>query len=106
MLVPWCSAYEPFTNRETVERRGGPKIKARGSYRDAVRSSRRYLVKVSGWRWISLRWRGHVPWAGRYWAWPALTVLAPSAGYYQRSGRTPQKLTDRAQQMILQSRSW
>ena len=36
---------------ETVERRGGPKISARGIYRDAVRSSRSYLVKVSGLRW-------------------------------------------------------
>ena len=31
---------------ETVERRGGPQISARGIYRDAVRSSRSYLIKV------------------------------------------------------------
>ena len=51
-------------------------------------------------------WLGHVPWAGRYWALPALTALAPSAGYYQWSGRTPQKLSDRARQIILQLRRW
>ena len=67
---------------ETVERRGGPKIKARGIYRDAVRSSRSYLVKVSGLRWICLMWLGHVPWAGRYWALPVLTV------WYLRPGIT------------------
>ena len=91
---------------ETVERRGGPKINARGIYRDAVRSSRSYLVKVSGLRWICLMWLGNIPWAGRYWALPVLTALAPSAGYYRRSGRTPQKLTDRARQIILQLRRW
>ncbi len=38
---------------ETLERRRGAKIKARGIYRDAVRSSRHQLVKASGLRWIS-----------------------------------------------------
>ena len=46
---------------ETLERRRGAKIKARGIYRDAVRSSRQQLVKASGLRWISLMWLGHVP---------------------------------------------
>ena len=32
---------------ETLERRRGPKIKARGVYRDAVRSSRQQLVKAA-----------------------------------------------------------
>ena len=59
---------------ETLERRRGPRIKPRGIYRDAVRSSRRQLVKASGLRWISLMWLGHVPWAGRHWALPVLTV--------------------------------
>ena len=67
---------------ETLERRRGPKIKSLGIYRDAVRSSRSHLVKASGLRWLSLMWLGHVPWAGRYWALPFLTVLAPSERYY------------------------
>ena len=49
---------------ETLERRRGPKIKARGIYRDAVRSSRHQLVKASGLRWISLMWLGHDPLGG------------------------------------------
>ncbi len=72
---------------ETLERRRGAKIKTRGIYRDAVRSSRHRLVKASGLRWISLMWLGHVPWAGRHWALPVLTVLAPSSRYYQQQGR-------------------
>ena len=91
---------------ETVERRGGPKISAPGIYRDAVRSSRSYLVKVSGLRWVCLMWLGHIPWAGRYWALPFLTVLAPSERYFRQRGRTPPKLTARARQMVLQLRRW
>ena len=91
---------------ETLERRRGSKISARGIYRDAVRSSRQQLVKSSGLRWISLMWLGHVPWAGRHWALPVLTVLAPSSRYYQREGRRHKKITDWARQMIIQLRRW
>ena len=91
---------------ETLERRRGPKIKSLGMYRDAVRSSRSHLVKASGLRWISLMWLGQVPWAGRYWALPFLTVLAPSARYYRQRGRRHKKLTDWARQLVLQLRRW
>ena len=91
---------------ETLERRRGPKIKARGIYRDAVRSSRHQLVKASGLRWISLMWLGHIPWAGRHWALPVLTVLAPSSRYYQRQGRRHKKITDWARQMVMLLRRW
>ena len=46
---------------ETLERRRGPQISALGIYRDAVRSSRSYVVKASGLRWVSLMWLGHIP---------------------------------------------
>ncbi len=51
-------------------------------------------------------WLGQVPWAGRHWALPALTVLAPSARYYQQRGRQHKKLTDWARQMVMQLRRW
>ena len=51
-------------------------------------------------------WLGHVPWAGRHWALPALTVLAPSTRYYQQQGRQHKKLTDWARQMVMQLRRW
>ena len=91
---------------ETLERRRGSKIRARGIYRDAVRSSRHQLVKASGLRWISLMWLGHVPWAGRHWALPVLTVLAPSSRYHQQQGRRHKKVTDWARQMVMQLRRW
>ena len=91
---------------ETLERRRGAKIKARGIYRDAVRSSRHQLVKASGLRWISLMWLGHVPWEGRHWALPVLTVLAPSSRCHQQQGRRHKKVTDWARQMVIQLRRW
>jgi hypothetical protein len=50
---------------ETIERRWGPKISARGIYRDPVRSSRGHFVKASGLRWISVMLLASIPWAGR-----------------------------------------
>ena len=67
---------------ETLERRWGPKIRARGIYRDAVASSSSHLVKASGLRWVCLMWLTHIPWAQRVWALPVLTALAPSRRYY------------------------
>ena len=63
---------------ETIERRWGARIRARGIYRDPVRSSHGHFVKTSGLRWISLMLLAPIPWAGRVWALPVLTVLAPS----------------------------
>jgi hypothetical protein len=37
---------------DTIERRWGTKIKARGIYRDPVRSSHGHFVKASGLRWL------------------------------------------------------
>jgi hypothetical protein len=91
---------------DTIERRRGQKIAARGIYRDPVRSSESHFVKASGLRWISLMLLTPIPWAQRVWALPFMTVLAPSERYYEERGRKPKKLTDRAQQMIRQLRRW
>src|SRR5450631_4409107 len=63
---------------DTIERRWGGKIEARGIYRDPVRSSDSHFVKTSGLRWLSLMLLADIPWAARVWALPFLTVLAPS----------------------------
>ncbi len=41
---------------DTVERRRGARIRDKGIYRDAVRSSRGFFVKVEGLRWLSGPW--------------------------------------------------
>jgi hypothetical protein len=91
---------------DTIERRWGSKIKARGIYRDAVRSSHGHFVKTSGLRWLSLAVMLPVPFAGRRWALPFLTVLAPSARWSEAQGRRHKALTDWAKQAILQTKRW
>jgi hypothetical protein len=68
---------------ETIERRCGARIAAKGIYRDPVRSSHAHFVKASGLRWIGLMLLVPIPWAGRVWALPFLTALAPSERYDQ-----------------------
>lgn len=91
---------------ETIERRRGEKIRAKGIYRDPVRSSKSHFVKVSGLRWISMMLLVKVPWAKRIWGLPFLTGLAPSERYYESSLRRHKKLTDWARQMGMLVRRW
>jgi hypothetical protein len=90
----------------TLERRRGAKIKAKGIYRDPVRSSHSHFVKASGLRWLSLMLLAPIPWAGRVWALPFLTCLAPSERYYQGKARAHKKVLDWGRQMIMQLRRW
>ncbi len=91
---------------ETIERRRGENIKAKGIYRDPVRSSHNHCVKASGLRWVTLMLFVPIPFAQRVWALPFLTVLAPSERDYTASGRTPKKLTDWMRQALRQVRRW
>ncbi len=91
---------------DTLERRRGKKIAARGIYRDPVRSSHSHFVKASGLRWLSLMVLVPISWVGWVWALPFLTVLAPSERYHQKCRRSHKKLTDWARQVLLQVRRW
>src|SRR3954449_8229323 len=91
---------------DTIERRWGAKIKARGIYRDPVRSSHGHFVKASGLRWLCVMLLAPIPWAGCVWALPVLTVLAPSERYATERGHRHKKLTDWARQVLLQTARW
>ncbi|MDP9363111.1 MAG: transposase, partial [Chloroflexota bacterium] len=91
---------------ETVERRRGAKIAAKGVYRDPVRSSHSHFVKASGLRWVCLMLLVPIPWAARTWALPFLTALAPSERYDRQHGRRHKALTDWARQLLLAARRW
>jgi len=91
---------------DTIERRRGAQIHAKGIYRDPVRSSQSHFVKASGLRWLSLMLLAPVPWAKRVWALPFLTVLSPSERYYQKLGRAHKKLTEWGTWMLLQVQRW
>jgi hypothetical protein len=91
---------------ETLERRRGAKIQAKGLYRDAVRSSQSHLVKSHGLRWISMMLLVRVPWAERVWALPFFSVLAPSDRYHQARHLPHRSLVDWASLMVVQLRRW
>jgi DDE superfamily endonuclease len=91
---------------ETLERRWGKKIAAKGIYRDPVHSSHEHLVKASALRWVCLMLLVPIPWAGRVWALPFLSVLAPSERYAAERGKRHKKLTDWARHSLLLVRRW
>jgi DDE superfamily endonuclease len=91
---------------ETLERRQGKKIGAKGIYRDPVRSSHTHFVKTSALRWVCLALLVPIPWASRVWALPFLSALAPSERYTKERGKRHKKLTEWAWQLLLQVRRW
>jgi hypothetical protein len=91
---------------EPIERRWGPKIIERGSDRDPVRSSQSPGVQASGLRWISLLLSVAIPWIGRAWALPFLSVVAPSQGYAARRGRKQRTGVDKAAALLRWVREW
>jgi hypothetical protein len=89
---------------DTIERRSGRQIKAKGCYRDAVRSSKKHVVKCFGLKWVSLMLVVPVPWAQRVWALPFLTALCwPASSPHQRRHKTS---VDWVRQMMKQVRRW
>src|SRR5262249_18973236 len=69
---------------DTIERRRGEQMQAKGIYRDPVRSSHTHFVKVSGLRWLCCMVLTPIAWANRVWALPFLTVLCPSERFYEQ----------------------
>jgi hypothetical protein len=90
-----------FAVDETLERRRGARITAKGLYRDHARSSKSVHVKAHGLRWISLMLVTRVPWATRLWALPVLTLLTPSERGCQAQGRRHKRVSHWARQAML-----
>lgn len=95
-----------FAIDETIERRRGKAIAAKGIYRDPVRSSHSHFVKCSGLRWMCLTLCMPIAWAQRCWGLPFLTVLAPSERACEKWGKHHKKITDWARQMVLVMCRW
>ena len=85
---------------ETIERRKGKKIKAKGCYRDSVRSTQKKVVHCFGLKWISMMAIVYVPWAERPWSLPFLTALAPSKACNKANGKRHKTTVDWTRQMI------
>ena len=89
---------------DTLERRSGRKIRAKGCYRDAVRSSKTHVIRCFGLKWVSMMLLVPVPWSRRVWALPFLTTLARPA---DKHGRRRHKTSiDWVRQMMKQVRRW
>lgn len=84
---------------ETLERRKRPKIKAKGYYRDAVRSSKSQLVKASGLKWLVMAISIQLPFMKRAFALPFLTVLEYSKKHDSRVKKQHKTTLDWAGQM-------
>jgi len=91
---------------ETLERRRGTKIKAKGLYRDAVRSSQSNIVKSMGLSWQCMTLIVPLPWSSRHWALPFMTVLAPSEKANQTASRRHKTSIDWTQQMVVMMSRW
>jgi hypothetical protein len=89
---------------DTVERRSGRKIRAKGCYRDAVRSTKKHVIRCFGLKWVSMMLLVPVPWSRRVWALPFLTALCQPAEQAQR--RRHKSSVDWVRQMIKQVRRW
>lgn len=79
---------------ETLERRKGERIAAKGRYRDAVRSNRSRVVTCLGLQWICMALLVPLPWSSRPWALPFLTLLAPSKRADEAAGKPHRTVVD------------
>ena len=91
---------------ETLERRKGLRIKAKGYYRDAVRSSKSQVVKASGLKWLVMALSVRVPFMRRAIALPFLTVLEHSKKYDETKNQRHKTTLQWAGQMMQQIRRW
>ncbi len=91
---------------ETLERRRGKKIKAKGLYRDAVRSSQSHVVTSFGLKWECMMLIVPLPWCKRPWALPFLTLLAPSKKSNEKAGRRHKTSLDWTCQMVKLVSRW
>jgi hypothetical protein len=80
---------------ETMERRKGAKIKTKGVFRDAVRSSCKKVVHCYGLRLVAMMLLVQVPWSRHLWALPFFTVQAPSEKTCSKLGKPHKGVIDR-----------
>jgi hypothetical protein len=89
LLLPLLPASFPvlIVVDDTIERRNGRKIKAKGCYRDACRSTEENVITCYGLKWVCLMLIVPMPWCQRPWTLPFMTILAPSKKCNQVRGR-------------------
>ncbi len=91
---------------ETLERRKGKKIRAKGYYRDAVRSSRSNPVNTMGLKWLVMALSFRFSFVVRAFALPFFTVLEPSERSTKNQGKRHKTTLDWSIQMVRQLVRW
>jgi hypothetical protein len=91
---------------ETLERRRGKKIKAKGLYRDAVQSTQSNVVTSYGLKWECMVLIVPLPWCKRPWGLPFLTVLAPSKRSNEAASRRHKTSLEWTRQMTCLVSRW
>lgn len=73
---------------DTIERRGGRKIKGIGCYRDPVRSSKKHVIHCFGLKWVSMSVLAHLPFSSHIWSLPFINTLCePEAKEEKAKGK-------------------
>jgi hypothetical protein len=91
---------------ETIERRRGDKITAKGCYRDSCRSTHKLVIKCFGLKWQCATLLIKMPWANRHWALPFMTVLCTSKAHDKDANKTHKTSIDYAMQMVKIISNW
>jgi hypothetical protein len=91
---------------ETLERRKGKKIRAKGYYRDAVRSSKSKVVNTTGLKWLVMALSFRFNFAKRAFALPFFSVLEPSEKSTKNQGKRHKTSLDWSIQMVMQLVRW
>jgi hypothetical protein len=89
---------------DTLARRAGRKMTAPGWYPDAVRSSKKHVIRGFGLKGVSMMLVVPVPWSRRVWALPCLTARCRPAE--KPSQRRHKSSIDWVRQMMKQVRRW
>lgn len=106
MLLPLSGTSVVLVVDEHLERRRGAKIKAKATYRDPVASSRGWLVKCTGLKWVVLAMLVKFPWTTRSFALPFFCVLRTPENYPKNIKREARSGTKLLCQMLCVIRHW
>ncbi len=95
-----------FVIDDTVERRRGKQIRAKGWFKDPVQSGNGKVVTTSGLRWMPVMLLTQVPFVGRIFALAFLTILVPSEKTQKKLGKRHRSPQRRACQVVSLLRRW
>ena len=106
MILPLTGTSVIFVVDEHLERRRGDKIKAKAIYRDPVASSKKWLVKCTGLKWVVLSLLVSFPWSKRHFALPVFCTLRYPKNHLKNLKRKTRSGTDLIYQMLMVIRRW